>query len=183
MTFQMPACPIAAQTVSPTKIPLQLVAENPLGDGATITGTVQVTDQTGGTVLLISPVVTVTQTQLSFSRTIRTLQHATGQVTYDKGCSRTDPFGSNNCRWDWGQSITDAHQGALQEDITSGKLSVNLKIDTLHKVQFTCPVCGSPCTVSSKGWFLRGRWQGAVSLTLDLLQNYPGFDWWIPNQY
>ncbi len=181
-TFQMPACPIQGHTVPATKIPIQLPPVNPLDDGVTVTGTIQVTDNTGSTVLLIAPVVTATQTQLSFARTIRTLQHATGTVTYDKGCTRTDPYGSNNCRWDWGQSITGSHQGALQEDISSGKLVVNLKIDTVSKVQFACPICGAPCTVSFTGWFNRSRWAGALSLTMDLLQDFPGLDWWIPNQ-
>jgi len=179
--FQMPACPIRAHTVPPTKTQF-LPPLNPLADNVSIAGTIQVTDQTGSTVLLIAPVVTANQAQLSFSRTIKTLQHATGQVTFDKGCTKTDPYGSNNCRWDWGQTVTEAHQGALQEDITAGKLIVDLKIDTMTPLQFACPICGAPCTVSFTRWFNRSRWEGALSLTMNLLHDYPGLDWWIENQ-
>jgi hypothetical protein len=70
----------------------------------------------------------------------------TGSLSIDKGCTKTDPYGSNNCTWAWGQSITAAFQGALQEDIQAGKLIVDLKIDGTTPLQFTCPVCGASCT-------------------------------------
>ena len=92
-----------------------------------------------------------TSCRVAFSRTVKTLQHATGQLTFDKGCTKTDPYGSNICFWDVGQHVTEAHQGALQEDITAGKLIVDLKVaDTSHSTtpfQFSCPICGGNCTI------------------------------------
>lgn len=146
ITFDMPACPIQAKTVPPTKTPFQLPPRNLLGEPLSVTGTVQVTDQTGSTVFLIAPTLGVDDSGISFARTVKTLQHATGSVTFDKGCTKTDPYGSNNCHWDWGQQVTMAHQSALQEDITDGKLIVDLNVNSTP-FQFSCAVCGAPCTV------------------------------------
>jgi hypothetical protein len=87
-------------------------------------------------------------TRFGYSRTVKSISHVTGSLTYDKGCTATDPYGSNNCSWTWGESITVANQGALQEDITSGKLVVDLKVNNITPVQFTCPVCGATCTLT-----------------------------------
>jgi len=84
---------------------------------------------------------------VDFSRTVKSISHATGQVTFDKGCTSTDPYGSNNCHWDWNEAVTVAYQGALQEDITSGKLVVDMKVNNVIPFQFTCPICGANCTI------------------------------------
>jgi hypothetical protein len=89
--------------------------------------------------------------RFAFSRTVNILQHMTGQLTFDKGCTATDPYGSNHCTWNVGQQVTAAHQGALQEDVTAGKLIVDLQLtDTIHGTtpfQFSCPICGGDCTI------------------------------------
>jgi hypothetical protein len=146
LTFAMPACPIRQTTVPPTKVAFVLPSKNPLRAPFTVTGTVQITDQTGSTVILTQNDVEASSTSFFFTRTVKTLQHATGSLSIDKGCTKTDPYGSNNCTWAWGQSITAAFQGALQEDIQAGKLIVDLKIDGTTPLQFTCPVCGASCT-------------------------------------
>lgn len=81
-----------------------------------------------------------------FDRTINTIQHLTGSVSFDKGCTASDPYGSNKCTWNWKDAITVAYQGALQEDITSGKLVVDLKINNVIPFSFSCPLCGANCT-------------------------------------
>jgi len=81
-----------------------------------------------------------------FDRTINTIAHATGSAAFDKGCAATDPYGSNKCTWDWKEAITASYQGALQEDITSGKLVVDLKINNVIPFSFSCPICGANCT-------------------------------------
>src|SRR6185369_16424886 len=124
LTFAMPACPIQQTTVPPTKVAFVLPSRNPRGVTFTVSGTVQLTDQTGSTVILTQNDVEATRANFFFSRTVKTIQHATGSLAFDKGCTKTDPFGSNNCTWTWGQSITAAFQGALQEDIQTGKLIV-----------------------------------------------------------
>ena len=149
-TFAMPACPIKANTVPPTKTEIMLPDENPLGEPFSFAGTMQLTDQTGGTIFLMQYVagVDVPNMGINLARTVKTIAHETFTLTFDKGCTATDPYGSNNCHWDWGQSVTQGYQGALQEDIKSGgKFIVDLKVDGINPVQFTCPVCGATCTI------------------------------------
>jgi hypothetical protein len=154
-TVLMPACPIKATIVPSTKTPFTLPFEDTLGDGISIAGTVQVTDQTSSTISKTHYGVGVHDTGVDWSRTVETLQHATGTETFDKGCTKTDQYGSNNCHWDFGRNVTEAVQDALQEDVTSGKVIVDLivvqtsprSLDTTTNVQFTCPVCGGTCTI------------------------------------
>jgi hypothetical protein len=149
-TFAMPACPIPNHTVAPTTTEITL--PNPLDETFSVGGTVQVTDQTGATVLLLKEAVVTDSTGVMYARTVKSISHEQGSVTFDRGCSATDPYGSNNCTWTWGESIKEASQGTLQEDITSGKFIVDLTVDnttenTTNDVQFTCPVCGGTCTI------------------------------------
>jgi hypothetical protein len=148
LTIAMPPCPIKATAVPPTKTVFKFPSTNPIGMEDTITGTVQFTDQTSSTVVLLEVSADAKLGGFDWSRTVKTLQHATGEVTFDKGCTKTDPYGSNNCHWDWGQSVTAAYSGNLQEDVTAGKLIVDLKVDDIVPFQFTCPVCGATCTFS-----------------------------------
>ena len=149
LTIAMPPCPIEATAVPSTKTEFTFPSTNPIGMEDTITGTVQFTDQTGSTVVLLEVSADATLSGFDWSRTVKTLQHATGQVTFDKGCTKTDPYGSNNCHWDWSQSVTAAYQGVLQEGVTTpGKLIVDLTVDDNIPFQFTCPVCGANCTFS-----------------------------------
>ena len=157
-TFTMPVCPIKAYTLAPTKIEIKLPDENPLGETFSVVGTVQVTDQTGSTVSLTQYVVGADDTRVTYARTVKTLQHETGSLTFDKGCRSTDPYGSNNCTWDWGQSVTEAYQGNLQEDITSGKFIVDLTVNNTTKVQFACPMCGGTCTIPGGILHEKGLW-------------------------
>jgi hypothetical protein len=147
-TFTMPACPIKATTVPVTKTDINFPEQNPVGETFSVGGTVQVTDQTSSTVFLTQYAVVADSTGLMYARTVKQLAHETFSVTFDKGCTRSDPYGSNNCAWTWGQSIRQAYSGALQEDITSGKLIVDLKVNNTTPVQFACPVCGATCTIT-----------------------------------
>jgi hypothetical protein len=140
----------------PTKTEITLPNENLRGDETfSVVGTVQVTDQTGSTVSKTTYGAGADDTGVVWGRTVNTLQHATLALSFDKGCKATDPYGSNTCTWDWGQSVTAAYQGGLQEDVTTGKFFVDLTViqsapglpDNTTKVQFTCPVCGATCTI------------------------------------
>lgn len=157
LTFAMPACPIKAFTVPPTKRKFTLPIRNPLGVPVSVQGTVQVTDQTSSTVLLLSVVANADLTRVAFARTVKEIAHATGQLTFDRGCTSSDPYGSNNCTWMWGDSITAGFQGALQEDLQAGKLIVDLKIDNTIPFSFNCRVCGDNCTITIPGQ-LDGGW-------------------------
>jgi hypothetical protein len=174
LTFAMPACPIEATTVPPTKTEFTLPKKKRRDLAVSVAGTVQVTDQTSSTVLLIEGAAEADLTGVSFSRTVKTLQHATGSVAFDRGCTRTDPYGSNNCTWTWGDSITASYQGALQEDITAGKLIVDLKIDNTVPLQFSCPVCGADCTITIPEQLDRDSWDEIWHLMIRLIR-FPRF--------
>lgn len=169
-TFPMPACPIKATTVPPTKTDFRLPAGEPQGGAVSVAGTVQITDQTGSTILLLAVAAEADGTGVSFARTVKTLAHTTGQVTFDRGCTKTDPYGSNDCTWTWGESITAAFQGALQEDITSGKLIVDLKIDNTIPFSFNCPLCGADCTFTVPEQPDHGRWDKLWRLMIRLIR-------------
>jgi hypothetical protein len=87
----------------------------------------------------------------AFSRTVNTIQHIVANLTFDQGCTKTDPYGSNGCTWTWAQPVAVASSGALQEDITSGKFVVDLQLtDTIHGTTpfaVSCPICGADCTI------------------------------------
>jgi hypothetical protein len=82
-----------------------------------------------------------------FDRTIDLLTHATGSLTFNTGCTATDQYGSNKCSFNWNQAVSCTFQGALQEDITSGKLVVDAKINNVIPFSFSCPICGANCTI------------------------------------
>jgi hypothetical protein len=134
-TFAMPACPIKAHTVPPTKTEIKLPDQNPPGETLSVGGTVQVTDQTSSTVFLTQYAVLADTTRIAYARIVKTLAHETGSLTFDHGCTSSDSdlYGSNNCAWTWGDSITEDYQGALQEDITAGKIIVNLTVASANE--------------------------------------------------
>jgi len=158
LTFRMPDCPIEATTVSPTKMDFTFPERNPLRAPFSVAGNIQVTDQTSSTVILLNESAAGDDTGVTFSRTVRDLAHMTGDVSFDKGCTRTDPYGSNDCTWAWGESITTAYEGALQEDITAGKLIVDLQVNNTIPLSFTCAVCGARCTVTIPEGIDEGKW-------------------------
>ncbi|SPF48626.1 exported hypothetical protein [Candidatus Sulfopaludibacter sp. SbA4] len=170
LTFAMPACPIKATTVPPTKIGFMLPTKNPLRVPFSVVGTVQVADQSGGVIFKTSNTVAADLTQVAFSRTVNTIQHLTGSLTFDRGCRSTDPYGSNTCAWTWGESITAGFGGALQEDITSGKLVVDLKIDNTIPFAFSCPVCGATCTITIPEQVDDGNWNEMWVLMFGLIR-------------
>jgi hypothetical protein len=148
LTFSMPACPIEATTVPPTKTEFTLPEKNPRGVAISVAGTVQVIDQNAATILRVTGDAEADSTGVSFSRTVSAIGHLTGSVDFDHGCTATDPYGSNHCSWTWGETISAAFEGDLQEDITSGKLLVDLKVDNTIPFSFSCPVCGAKCAIT-----------------------------------
>ena len=175
LTFAMPACPIEATTVPPTKTdftlpdPLSIIESGELS-AVSVTGTVQVTDQTSSTIILLAVDAEANLNGVDFARTVKQIAHATGQLGFDKGCTATDPFGSNNCHFSWGDSITAGFQGALQENITAGKLIVDLNIDNTIPFSFACPVCGASCTITIPEQIDDGRWEQVLHLMIRLIQ-------------
>lgn len=154
----------------PTTTEFRLPKKNQRGVAVSVAGTVQVADQSGGVILKISETAEADLTGVTFSRTVNTLTHATGQVTFDQGCTKTDPYGSNDCTWTWGDSISAKYQGALQEDITSGKLVVDLKIDSTIPFSFSCPVCGAKCTITIPEQLDKRSWDEIWQLMIRLIR-------------
>jgi len=181
ITFAMPPCPIKAFTTPPTKSNFTIPRRPPLIRPLSVTGTIQMTDQTSSTVLLLQPTLSADHTGLSFSRTVKQLGHATGELTFDMGCTKTDPYGSNNCQWPWGESITEDFSDTLQENISAGKLIVDLQVSTTSltnpakttttPLQFTCSICGSPCSFSVPKELDSGHWNRVWDLMISILRH------------
>jgi len=170
LTFAMPACPIKATTVPPTITVFTLPRMNPLRVPFSVVGTVQIADQSGGVIFKTSNAVAADLTHVAFARTVNTIQHITGSLAFDRGCRSTDPYGSNNCTWTWGEAISAGFGGALQEDITSGKLVVDLKIDNTIPLAFACPVCGGNCTIAIPEQVDDGKWNEMWVLMFGLIR-------------
>lgn len=176
LTFDMPACPIKAKTVPPppaippAKTAFPIPSADPLSASLDVTGTIQIADQSGG---VISKTTVddfrVLPTEIYFARTINTLAHITGSVSFDHGCSATDPYGSTKCTWNYNDDddnndvndindndndkVVMAYQGVLQEDVQAGKLVVDLKINNVIPFSFSCPICGATCTLAAPAPF------------------------------
>merc|ERR1711990_778971 len=87
---------------------------------------------------------------IKFSRTVSSV-HAgfSGSVSLDSGCTGKDAYGSNNCDLKWGGSNSVTVTGTLPEDLNSGsKVAVSVKVDHIFPWDFTCSLCGAPCTIT-----------------------------------
>src|ERR1700688_1735943 len=105
VVLAMPACPLSMTTIPETITEFTLPSANPLGVDLSVTGTLQTTDQTSSTLTLTQVDFEAGLSGLQFSRTLKQVGHLTGQVTFDKGCTKTDPYGSNDCTCEWGETI------------------------------------------------------------------------------
>jgi hypothetical protein len=85
---------------------------------------------------------------VQFSRTVNSVNNVTAKATFASGCTSTDAYGSNDCNWPWGDANSVTYVADLEEDITSGTLSVDLKVNGIIPFKFDCPVCGANCTIT-----------------------------------
>jgi hypothetical protein len=88
-------------------------------------------------------------------------------------CPAVDPFKATSFLYP--ESITAAFQGALQEDIQAGKLIVDLKINkgdpnNAIPFQFSCPVCGASCTITTPKQVDDGKFNELWVLMSDLIR-------------
>jgi hypothetical protein len=148
VVLAMPACPLSMTTIPETITEFTLPTANPLGTDLSVSGTLETTDQTSATLTLTQVDFEAGLSGLQFSRTVKQVGHLTGRVAFDKGCTKTDPYGSNDCTWAWGETIATSYMGALQENVQAGRLIVDLQVDATVPFQFSCPVCGANCTVN-----------------------------------
>jgi hypothetical protein len=85
---------------------------------------------------------------LSISRTVNKLNAASAHLTVDHGCSSSDAYGSNDCQWNWGDTLGLDYSVALTEDISSGKIAINAKLDSIIPFAASCPACGANCSIT-----------------------------------
>jgi hypothetical protein len=87
-------------------------------------------------------------TGISVDRTISSIYDAKVHLTVDKGCTSSDAYGSNNCNWAYGTAINLDYSVSLSENISSGKIAINMKVDSVIPFVATCPACGANCTLT-----------------------------------
>eukprot|EP00038_Savillea_parva_P007165 m.168266 g.168266 ORF g.168266 m.168266 type:complete len:169 (-) comp12934_c0_seq1:146-652(-) len=96
--------------------------------------------------VLLAALCALASASLDFSRTVtKVASGSSAKVTFDKGCSQTDPYGSNDCSLDWGSDYTVTYNATFPP-ITSGhKIAIALKVDGIIPFDVTCPACGGNC--------------------------------------
>ena len=89
----------------------------------------------------------VSQAEISATRKVTAvIAGGSGVVNFDKGCSATDKYGCSTFALNWGTNYTLEAKAHLPEAIGEGaKLEVDVKIDYLLPLKFTCAVCGATC--------------------------------------
>ena len=87
---------------------------------------------------------------IKFSRTVSHVAEGfSGKAVFDHGCSGSDAYGSNDCAWNWGDSVKVTASAAAGADVAAGsKIVVDLKVDSIVPFKVTCPACGANCTAT-----------------------------------
>jgi hypothetical protein len=85
---------------------------------------------------------------IAFSRTINADQHLPLHLTFSQGCTSSDAYGSNNCNWAYGSELGIDYNVKLDEDVNSGKLAVNAKVDSILPFVVSCGLCGVNCSLT-----------------------------------
>jgi len=80
------------------------------------------------------------------SRTVEQLNKGTVKLEIDSGCTSTDDYGSNDCTFPWGSTVFGSVSAEFSENITSGNINANLKLDGIVGLKIDCPVCGGDCS-------------------------------------
>ena len=90
----------------------------------------------------------VASADVSLARTVTSIvSGGSGTVTLEgSACTSKDAYGSNDCTFDWGTNYTAAVVANLPEEVGEGAtLNVDVKIDGLLPLKFSCAVCGAVC--------------------------------------
>ncbi len=97
--------------------------------------------------VLLAPALVVLG-DITFSRTVSQVRSgASGNLTFDSGCSSHDEFGDNDC--DFAYNSTHVLNVDIQVPAPlygNASLNVDLTIDLIDPFSFTCPVCGAACS-------------------------------------
>lgn len=85
---------------------------------------------------------------IKFSRTVSNVASGfSGKAVFDKGCTSSDDYGSNDCAWSWGDSVKITASAAAGADVGAGStIVVDAKVDSIVPFKQTCPACGANCT-------------------------------------
>lgn len=91
----------------------------------------------------------VASADITVSRTISNVASGfTGKATVDKDCTGTDAYGSNNCDFHWGDSVTLSLSGNLAKPLAAGsKIAIDAKLDGFIPFKASCNMCGAPCQI------------------------------------
>jgi len=94
----------------------------------------------------------IASAQIIVSRTVNTVASGDdfkASVTSPKdACTGSDAYGSNDCTFNWSTNYTAEVTLTLAKDLNAAsKLSANLKLDGFVPWDFTCPICGSTCSI------------------------------------
>ncbi|GMH77797.1 hypothetical protein TL16_g07538 [Triparma laevis f. inornata] len=92
----------------------------------------------------------ITANGIQFSRTINSLADDSSlSLKFDAGCSSEDDYGSNDCSFGWGDTVSGNVNATLGHDLEDGStFSVDLKLDKFISWSFSFAACGSNCTTS-----------------------------------
>ena len=64
-------------------------------------------------------------------------------------CKSEDEYGSNDCVFQWGDSVTGSFAGELGKPLESGStINVDMKINKFIPFAFSCGACGVNCTIT-----------------------------------
>jgi len=86
---------------------------------------------------------------VQFDRTVDSISKASALVTFDKGCTKSDTYGSNECTFNWGDTVSVNYDVSLEEDIDDGAtIDIDAKVDNLLPFKASCKACGANCTLT-----------------------------------
>ncbi len=72
----------------------------------------------------------------------------TRYVLISTGCGSTDKYGSNDCNFHWGQSISITVNLTLGQDIVQGDtFALDLNFDKVVPLKTECALCGAECSI------------------------------------
>eukprot|EP00036_Acanthoecidae_sp_10tr_P011897 CAMPEP_0182927042 /NCGR_PEP_ID=MMETSP0105_2-20130417/13013_1 /TAXON_ID=81532 ORGANISM="Acanthoeca-like sp., Strain 10tr" /NCGR_SAMPLE_ID=MMETSP0105_2 /ASSEMBLY_ACC=CAM_ASM_000205 /LENGTH=170 /DNA_ID=CAMNT_0025064969 /DNA_START=49 /DNA_END=561 /DNA_ORIENTATION=- len=83
---------------------------------------------------------------LDISRTVTKVgAGAAAKITLDKGCSQTDPYGSNDCSLQWDTNYTVSYNATFPPITAGHQMAIAMTIDGALPFNVKCPACGGEC--------------------------------------
>lgn len=96
--------------------------------------------------VIVCLLLAIANAQIAFNRTITGSDKVKGTLKFSKGCKKTDEWGSNDCTWNWKDTFDIDLESTMDKSVTGGKLNVDLTVEKVLPLKFTCPLCDANCT-------------------------------------